>query len=99
MARVISRMKERELTVTLEEDAIDFLIEQGYNPDFGARPLKRSIEKLIEDPLSEQILRDEFKGFDMVKIKVKDKHLYFDACRTNDEPLICKATEEEPEKK
>ena len=39
MARVISRMKERELTVTLEEDAIDFLIEQGYNPDFGARPL------------------------------------------------------------
>ena len=99
MARVIARMKERELTVTLEEDAIDFLIEQGYNPDFGARPLKRSIEKLIEDPLSEQILRDEFKGFDMVKIKVKDKHLYFDACRTNDEPLICKATEEEPEKK
>ncbi|HLD36936.1 MAG TPA: ATP-dependent Clp protease ATP-binding subunit [Planctomycetota bacterium] len=98
MARVISRMKERELTVTLEEDAIDFLIEQGYNPDFGARPLKRSIEKLIEDPLSEQILRDEFKGFNMVKIKVKDKHLYFDACRTNDEPLMCKTSEEEPKK-
>jgi len=34
----------------------------------------------------------------MVKIKVKDKHLYFDACRTNDEPLMCKTSEEEPKK-
>jgi ATP-dependent Clp protease ATP-binding subunit ClpC len=94
MARVIARMKERELTVSLEPDAVEFLIEQGYNPDFGARPLKRSIEKLIEDPLSEQILREEYKDFNMVKIKVKDGHLYFDACRTNDEPMICKAVEE-----
>lgn len=94
MERVISRMQERELTVLLDSDAIEFLIEQGYNPDFGARPLKRSIEKLIEDPLSEQILRDEYKGFNIVKIKVKDGHLYFDACRTNDEPMICKTTEE-----
>jgi len=94
MERVITRMKERELTISLEPDAIEFLIDQGYNPDFGARPLKRSIEKLIEDPLSEQILRDEYKGFNMVKIKVKDGHLYFDACRTNDEPMVCKAAEE-----
>ncbi len=94
MERVITRMKERDLTISLEPDAVEFLIEQGYNPDFGARPLKRSIEKLIEDPLSEQILREEYKGFNMVKIKVRDGHLYFDACRTNDEPMICQATEE-----
>jgi ATP-dependent Clp protease ATP-binding subunit ClpA len=94
MERVIHRMKERELTVTLEPDAVEFLIENGYNPDYGALPLKRSIEKLIEDPLSEQILREEYKGFNMVKIKVKDGHLYFDACRTNDEPMTCKAVEE-----
>ncbi|MDI6733139.1 MAG: ATP-dependent Clp protease ATP-binding subunit [Planctomycetota bacterium] len=94
MERVIARMKERDLTISLEQDALEFLIEQGYNPDFGARPLKRSIEKLIEDPLSEQILRDEYKGFNMVKIKVKDGHLYFDACRANDEPMLCKTGEE-----
>jgi ATP-dependent Clp protease ATP-binding subunit ClpC len=94
MERVIARVKERDLTVVLEPDAADYLIEQGYNPDFGARPLKRTIEKLIEDPLSEQILREEYKGFNMVKIKVKDSHLYFEACRTNDEPMMCKTTEE-----
>ncbi|MFH0888648.1 MAG: ATP-dependent Clp protease ATP-binding subunit [Planctomycetota bacterium] len=94
MERVIARVKERGLTILLEPEAITYLIDQGYNPDFGARPLKRTIEKLIEDPLSEQILREEYKGFNMVKIKVKDNHLYFEACQTNEEPMICKATEE-----
>ena len=45
----------------LEPDAAEYLIEQGYNPDFGARPLKRTIERLVEDPLSEQILKGEYK--------------------------------------
>jgi len=40
--------------------AKDFLIEKGYNPDFGARPLRRAIERYIEDPLSENILQGEF---------------------------------------
>jgi ATP-dependent Clp protease ATP-binding subunit ClpA len=87
-------MKDRGLTVMLEPDAVDFLIEQGYNPDFGARPLKRTIEKLVEDPLSEQLLKEEFKGFDTVKIKVKEGHLYFESCRTENEPMMCKTVED-----
>jgi len=97
MERVIARIKERGLTVVLEPDAIGFLIEQGYNPDYGARPLKRTIERLIEDPLSEQLLREEYKGFNTVKIKVKDGHLYFEACQipqSGNEPMICKVTPE-----
>jgi ATP-dependent Clp protease ATP-binding subunit ClpC len=94
MQKVSERMKDRGLTVMLEPDAVDFLIEQGYNPDFGARPLKRTIEKLVEDPLSEQLLKEEFKGFDTVKIKVKEGHLYFESCRTENEPMMCKTVED-----
>jgi len=100
MQGVRKRMLERGLEVIVENDARDFLIDQGYNPDFGARPLRRAIERNVEDPLSEQILRGEYKDFNQVKIKMKDNHLYFDACRTDNEPLACKTVtkEQEPEK-
>ena len=49
------------------------LIEKGYNPEFGARPLRRAIEHYIEDPLSESMLRGEFKGKNLIKIDVKDE--------------------------
>jgi ATP-dependent Clp protease ATP-binding subunit ClpC len=101
MASVRNRIKERGLDVVVEDDAKDFLIEQGYNPDFGARPLKRAIERFIEDPLSEQILKGDYKDYNKVKITVKDKHLYFEACRTEEEPLVCDAVtkENDPEGK
>jgi ATP-dependent Clp protease ATP-binding subunit ClpC len=44
-----------------DREALGYLIDQGFNPDFGARPLKRAIERLVEDPLSEGLLRGEFK--------------------------------------
>ena len=52
----------------LSEKAIDFLIEKGHNEDYGARPLRRAIERFIEDPLAEQILRSTF--VDEIPIKV-----------------------------
>jgi ATP-dependent Clp protease ATP-binding subunit ClpC len=63
------------------------LIDKGTNADFGARPLRRAIEQHVEDPLSEEILRGNFKGKDMIKITVKteddkSKHLYFEALTT-----------------
>ncbi|MBI4713314.1 MAG: ATP-dependent Clp protease ATP-binding subunit [Planctomycetes bacterium] len=92
IASVQERLRERKLTLVLTPEAADFLIEQGYNPDFGARPLKRSIERFIEDPLSEQIIKGDFdaKEFNQITIRVRDGHLYFDACKTVDEPMVCK---------
>lgn len=87
MVGVKERLKQRGLEVTLEPEAVKFLIEQGYNPDFGARPLKRTIERLIEDPLSEQILKGEYKNYNSVKISVKDNHLFFEAIRTEPVPI------------
>ncbi|MFT7670187.1 MAG: ATP-dependent Clp protease ATP-binding subunit ClpC [Planctomycetota bacterium] len=54
------RLEERGITLELEESAIEFLISKGFNEDYGARPLRRAIERFIEDPLAEQILRSEY---------------------------------------
>jgi ATP-dependent Clp protease ATP-binding subunit ClpC len=56
------RMKEQGWTLELSDTAREFLIDNGYNPDFGARPLRRAIAQHIEDPLSEALLSGEFHG-------------------------------------
>ena len=61
LKKVRQRLAERKITLELEDKAKDFLIEKGYNPDFGARPLRRAIEHFVEDPLSEAILRGEIR--------------------------------------
>jgi ATP-dependent Clp protease ATP-binding subunit ClpC len=79
MSRISERMADRGIKITLTPEAAEFLIDQGYNPDFGARPLRRALEKFLEDPLSEQVLRGEFKSVKEVTIKVKEGHLYFES--------------------
>jgi ATP-dependent Clp protease ATP-binding subunit ClpC len=55
------------------------LIDKGYNPEFGARPLRRAIEHYIEDPLSEAMLAGQFRGKNLVRIDVQDEeHLKFE---------------------
>jgi ATP-dependent Clp protease ATP-binding subunit ClpC len=58
------------MELVLTDEAKDFLILKGYNPDFGARPLRRAIENLIENPLAEEILRNSFKGKDLINVTV-----------------------------
>jgi ATP-dependent Clp protease ATP-binding subunit ClpC len=60
LKKVFQRLEERGMELAVDQSAKDFLIEKGYNPDFGARPLRRAIEQHVEDPLSEAILREEF---------------------------------------
>ena len=62
LKKVRSRLEDRELKLELDAAAKDFLIQKGFNPDFGARPLRRAIEQYVEDMLSEAILRGEFRG-------------------------------------
>jgi ATP-dependent Clp protease ATP-binding subunit ClpC len=61
------------LKLELTEQAKEFLIDKGYNPEFGARPLRRAIEHYIEDPLSEAVLSGRFKDKKLVKIDVQDE--------------------------
>ena len=66
---VEQRLAERGITLELDESAIEFLITNGFNEDYGARPLRRAIERFIEDPLAEQILRAEFEDSSVLGVK------------------------------
>jgi len=75
---VEQRVARKGVHIMLSPDAVEYLIDQGFNPDFGAWPLKRAIEKLVEDPLSEGLLRGEFKDAKEIRITLKDHHLFFE---------------------
>jgi ATP-dependent Clp protease ATP-binding subunit ClpC len=61
------RLREKDLELELDDSAKEFLIKKGYNPDYGARPLRRAIEQYVEDPLSEAILKEQFAAGQIVK--------------------------------
>lgn len=71
LSKVRSRLADRGLELILPDLAKEFLIAKGFNPDYGARPLRRSIENFIEDPLAEEILRGTFKGKDTITVLVE----------------------------
>lgn len=63
-----NRLAEKELDIELTDAAKDHIVNQGFNADFGARPLKRAIERLLEDPMSEELLRGNFKDKKMIRV-------------------------------
>jgi ATP-dependent Clp protease ATP-binding subunit ClpC len=80
--KVFKRLIEHGLHLEPEDAAKEFLIEKGYNPEFGARPLRRAIEHYIEDPLSESLLRGEFRDKSIIRISVMDEeHLKFEGVK------------------
>jgi len=79
LAKVFKRLTEHGLKLELTDQAKEFLIDKGFNPEFGARPLRRAIEHYIEDPLSEAVLAGQFKSKNFIKIDVQDEeHLKFE---------------------
>ena len=79
LQKVRGRLADHGLKLELTKQAIECLIDKGYNPDFGARPLRRAIVSNLEDPLSEEILRGHFKGKNIIRVGAKDDKLFFDA--------------------
>ncbi len=69
LSKVSKRLKEKGLTLVLLDDAKELLIAKGTSLEFGARPLRRAIEHLLEDPLSEKLLRGEFTGHTTITVK------------------------------
>jgi len=70
MQEIRARLNEQGLEVELSSQARDWLAETGYDPDFGARPLKRALQKFVESPLSVKLLEGEFVGGDTVLVDV-----------------------------
>ena len=73
--KVRERLKERELNLETTEDAKGYLAEKGYNPDYGARPLRRIITSEVEDDLSDLLLRSSWAAGDTVYVEVKDDEI------------------------
>ena len=71
------RLAERKLDIELTEKAKSWLAKEGYDPVFGARPLRRVIERYVENPLSTRLLRGEFEEGDKVKVDLGDEGLTF----------------------
>jgi len=70
-SKLIERLKERGITLKLDKNARGLLMEKGYDPNYGARPMRRAVEQYLEDPLAEALLRADIKEGDTVKVTRK----------------------------
>jgi len=87
LKHVQNRLEEKGLQVTITNEVRDYLIDVGYNPDFGARPLRRAVEQHVEDALAEEILRGNFEGFNSILITLRDGRPSFEPSSVpEDEP-------------
>ncbi len=71
---ILERLGERELTLMLSDEAKHFLAEKGFDEKFGARPLKRAMQRYLEDPFSEELLQGSFAAGDEVVVNVDDEN-------------------------
>ncbi len=71
---IVDRLKERNIELQLTEGAKEFIANKGYDPVLGARPLRRAIQKYIEDPLADEILKGKFQEGNIIKVKMKNKN-------------------------
>ena len=83
LAKIMKRLEAKGITMELDQDAKNFLIEKGYNPDFGARPLRRALGTYIEDPLAEALLNGDYSEGQHLSVSQKDEdeHLFFSASK------------------
>jgi ATP-dependent Clp protease ATP-binding subunit ClpB len=75
--RLSKRLVDRKMSIKLSEAAIDFLVSVGYDPVYGARPLKRAIQRQLETQIAKAILRGDFKDGDMVYVDLENERLKF----------------------
>src|SRR5436305_536819 len=75
--KVMQRLKARNILLQLDEKAKDFLVSKGYDPSYGARPMRRSVERFLEDPLAEEILKGSFHDGEPVNVSAENDKLVF----------------------
>jgi ATP-dependent Clp protease ATP-binding subunit ClpC len=80
--KVLERLRHKNLRLELDAKAKDFLVEKGYDPQYGARPMRRSVERFLEDPLAEEILKGNLHGGEPILVTVGDGKLVFNQTTT-----------------
>ena len=88
--RVHKQLKNSDLEIVLSDEAKEYLATEGYNKEFGARPLRRSIQRLLEDPLSEELLQGKYKAGStiIVSLNEEDETLEFESVEAPNEPEV-----------
>lgn len=77
ISSLAKRMKQNDITLEVSDDAKAIIAKKGFDPVFGARPLRRSIQNMIEDRLAEEMLEDKVKQGDTISIEARDDELVF----------------------
>jgi len=81
MERLRREIRGQGMELTMTEAARELLAQEGYDPQYGARPLRRAIQRLVEDPLSDDLLRGKFSAGDEITLDVRDGQVVFEKKR------------------
>jgi len=77
VGKVLERLRHKNIRLELDDQAKDFLVEKGYDPQYGARPMRRSVERFLEDPLAEEILKGNLHEGDPITVTSDKQKLVF----------------------
>ncbi len=83
---MLNKVSDRQIEIELTQEAKEFIAEKGFDPVYGARPLKRVIQKYIEDPIAEEMLKGKFSDGSQIRVLLQDKALEF--VETSRKPVI-----------
>ena len=78
-ASLEKRLESKDISVTITQSAKDYIVSEGYDAEYGARPLRRTLQRLVEDKLSEKLIRAEISSGDKVKIDFDGNNLVFES--------------------
>jgi ATP-dependent Clp protease ATP-binding subunit ClpC len=73
ISKLLGRLREKDIEISLDATARELLITKGFDPSYGARPMRRAVERYLEDPLAEALLRGDIKAGDIVKVSRKEE--------------------------
>ena len=77
IGKVVERLEKKDINLVLDEKARDFLVEKGHDPEYGARPMRRAVERFMEDPLAEEILRGKLIEGQPIQVSADEDKLTF----------------------
>jgi ATP-dependent Clp protease ATP-binding subunit ClpC len=77
ISKVVARLKNKNIALTLDEKAMEFLVQKGYDPNYGARPMRRAVERFLEDPLAEELLKGNVHENDPIQVTLENDKLVF----------------------
>ena len=99
ISKVVKRLHSRSIAIELDDKAKDLLIEKGYDPAYGARPMRRAVERHLEDPMAEELLKGTMKSGDKVLVSCVDSKMTFTVTESSAEAAPAGAASDSDENK